>query len=80
MAVLEPYLHFNGNAREAMEFYKVIANLFQAPADIGDYSFVGRDDQSVFAGNGYYESSARYVNHGCLPFACAITPGTGGNH
>lgn len=59
MAQINPYIHFNGNAEEAFEFYKSVFG--------GEFAMVMRFKDMAFEGSIAKESEANKIMHIALP-------------
>ena len=59
MAQINPYIHFNGNAEEAFEFYKSVFG--------GEFAMVMRFKDMDFEGSIVKESEANKIMHIALP-------------
>lgn len=59
MAQINPYIHFNGNAEEAFEFYKSVFG--------GEFAMVIRFKDMAFEGSIAKESEANKIMHIALP-------------
>lgn len=59
MAQINPYLHFNGNAEEAFNFYKSVFG--------GDFAMLTRFKDMVFEGSIVTEDEANKIMHVALP-------------
>lgn len=59
MAQINPYIHFNGNAEEAFQFYKSVFG--------GEFAMVMRFKDIAFEGNITKESESNKIMHIALP-------------
>ena len=59
MAQINPYIHFNGNAEEAFNFYKSVFG--------GEFAAVVRFKDLAIPGNSFPESEANKIMHIVLP-------------
>lgn len=63
MAQINPYIHFNGNAEEAFNFYKAVFG--------GDFAMIVRYKDMAFSNNPNAEKEAEKIMHISLPIGQA---------